>query len=64
MKVYEVKRNGITILLANDELPKDGDEVLREFDVEPQENIAEVEDGDYLLHLENGEWTLRKKEVE
>lgn len=64
MKVYEVKRNGITVLLANDELPKDGDEVLREFDVELQENIAEVEDGDYLLHLENGEWTLRKKEVE
>ena len=61
MKVYEVKRNNITILLANDELPKEGDVVTNEWEVaEPTEET--ISEGDYLLHFENGEWNLKKVE--
>lgn len=63
MKVYEVRRDGITMLLMGDDSPKEGDEVLREFIVDPiEDSDVEVhcDDGDYVLHLENGEITLRR----
>lgn len=65
MKVYEVKRNGYTLLLAYETEPKENDIVVRELDVEmpnPNNDIVEIEDGDYVLHYENGEFILKKLE--
>ena len=62
MKTYEVKRDGITILLSE---PQEGDVVVAEYDVpEPEEAPQGLEDGDYVLHVADGAMEWRRIEVE
>ena len=64
MKTYEVKRDGITILLSE---PLEGDIVVAEYDVpEPLPDAEQIglPDGDYTLHIENGAAEWRRMEAE
>lgn len=64
MKIYEVKRNGITVLLPINEKPNKTDTIVKEYEVPEiaEEELNGLEDGDYIIRVENGEIKLVKVE--